>query len=143
MFRPKQRARGVLPLHVQNSLKKQERLLKYTLSDLIRERDFRIKCISQDQQVAGARLRTFQNRLMKSQVRSAAGSSTSNMQQLRNVCSAMPLAVRTTDHYRLLLNSANAEKQKDLVKRAPQLKLQKAVLFHEPGNIYIGFRIIP
>ena len=84
--------------------------------------------------MAGARLRTFQNRLMKSQVRSAAGTSTSNMQQLRNVCSAAPLEVRTTEHYRQLLDSANAAKQKSLLERVPQLKLKKAVSFRAHGT---------
>ena len=130
MHRPKQRTRGVLPPHVQISLSKQERLLQHTLSDLIRERDFRIKCISQEQHVVEARLRTFQNRLMKSQVRSVAGNSAPNMQQLRNICSAIPLDVRTTDHYRQLLGSANIAKQKSQLERVPLLKQRKAVSFH-------------
>ena len=59
-----------LPSHVQNALNKEERLLKQTLQDLKLETKHTIRCISQDQQVAGTKLRTLQRRLAITQARS-------------------------------------------------------------------------
>ena len=59
-----------LPSHVQNALNKEERLLKQTLQDLELETKHTIRCISQDQQVAGTKLRTLQRRMALAQARS-------------------------------------------------------------------------
>lgn len=59
-----------LPSHVQNALNKEERLLKQTLQDLELETKHTIRCISQDQQVAGTKLRTLQRKMALTQARS-------------------------------------------------------------------------
>ena len=59
-----------LPSHVQNSLNKEERVLQQTLLDIDRETKHRLKCISQDQQVAARKLTTLERRLLISQSRS-------------------------------------------------------------------------
>lgn len=59
-----------LPSHVQNSLNKEERMLHQTLGDIDRETKHRLKCISQDQQVAATKLKILERRLLISQARS-------------------------------------------------------------------------
>ena len=59
-----------LPSHVQNSLNKEERMLHQTLGDIDRETKHRLKCISQDQQVAATKLKILEKRLLMSQARS-------------------------------------------------------------------------
>ena len=59
-----------LPSHVQNSLNKEERMLHQTLGDIDRETKHRLKCISQDQQVAATKLKILERRLLMSQARS-------------------------------------------------------------------------
>jgi hypothetical protein len=59
-----------LPSHVQNSLNKEERMLHQTLGDIDRETKHRLKCISQDQQVAATKLKLLERRLLMSQARS-------------------------------------------------------------------------
>lgn len=59
-----------LPGHVQNAMNKEERLLQQTLEDLKVAVDYRIKSISQDQQIATKKLITMEKRLLKSQARS-------------------------------------------------------------------------
>lgn len=59
-----------LPSHVQNSLNKEERMLQQTLGDIDRETKHRLKCISQDQQVAARKLTILERRLLISQSRS-------------------------------------------------------------------------
>ena len=59
-----------LPSHVQNSLNKEERMLHQTLGDIDRETKHRLKCISQDQQVAATKLKILEKRLLISQSRS-------------------------------------------------------------------------
>lgn len=59
-----------LPSHVQNSLNKEERMLHQTLGDIDRETKHRLKCISQDQQVAARKLSILERRLLVSQSRS-------------------------------------------------------------------------
>lgn len=56
-----------LPSHVQTNLNKEERLLQRNLSDLDKETKHRMRCIIQDQQVAAAKLRILQTRLLASQ----------------------------------------------------------------------------
>ena len=60
-----------LPGHVQNALNKEERLLQQSLDDLKAETDYRVKSISQDQQVATRKLITMERNLCLSQARSA------------------------------------------------------------------------
>ncbi len=59
-----------LPGHVQNAMNKEERLLQRTLDDLTVAVEYRIKSISQDQQIATKRLIMMEKRLLKSQARS-------------------------------------------------------------------------
>ena len=56
-----------LPSHVQTSLNKEERLLQRNLNDLEKETRHKMRCIVQDQQVAGTKLRSLQSRLLASQ----------------------------------------------------------------------------
>ena len=74
--RSRTRARGSgrtmqLPGHVQNALNKEDRLLQQTLNDLKAETDYKVKSISQDQQVATRKLFIMEKRLSISQARSA------------------------------------------------------------------------
>ena len=59
-----------LPSHIQNSLNKEERMLQQTLGDIDRETKHKLKCISQDQQVAATKLKILERRLLMSQARS-------------------------------------------------------------------------
>ncbi len=75
MSRTKGKGRGSghtmkLPGHVQNAMNKEERLLQQTLEDLKVAVDYRIKSISQDQQITTKRLITLEKKLLKSQARS-------------------------------------------------------------------------
>ena len=56
-----------LPSHVQTSLNKEERLLQRNLMDLEKKMKHEMRCIIQDQQVAGTKLRSLQTRLLASQ----------------------------------------------------------------------------
>ena len=67
-----------LPSHVQNSLNKEERMLHQTLGDIDRETKHRLKCISQDQQVAATKLKILERRLLISQARSKSAVATSH-----------------------------------------------------------------
>ncbi len=66
--RQRKSGQGVqLPSHVQTSLNKEERLLQRNLLDLEKETRHNMRCIVQDQQVAGTKLRSLQSRLLASQ----------------------------------------------------------------------------
>lgn len=59
-----------LPGHVQNALNKEERLLQQALGDLKIEVKYKMKSISQDQQLATKKLNIMERRLSMSQARS-------------------------------------------------------------------------
>ena len=59
-----------LPSHVQNALNKEERMLQQTLGDLEIQIKYKMKSISQDQQVATMKLSSMERQLSVSQARS-------------------------------------------------------------------------
>lgn len=66
----RQRKVGVtlqLPSHVQTNLNKEERLLQRNLLELDKEARQRMRCIVQDQKVAGSKLKSLEMRLLASQ----------------------------------------------------------------------------
>lgn len=56
-----------LPSHVQTNINKEERLLQRNLVELDKETRQRMRCIVQDQKVAGSRLKSLETRLLASQ----------------------------------------------------------------------------
>lgn len=56
-----------LPSHVQTNINKEERLLQRNLVELDKETRQRMRCILQDQKVAGTKLKSLETRLLASQ----------------------------------------------------------------------------
>jgi len=56
-----------LPSHVQTNINKEERLLQRNLVELDKETRHRMRCIVQDQKVAGSKLKSLEARLLASQ----------------------------------------------------------------------------
>lgn len=56
-----------LPSHVQTNINKEERLLQRNLVELDKETRQRMRCIVQDQKVAGTKLKSLESRLLASQ----------------------------------------------------------------------------
>lgn len=56
-----------LPSHVQTNINKEERLLQRNLVELDKETRQRMRCIIQDQKVAGTKLKSLETRLTASQ----------------------------------------------------------------------------
>lgn len=134
-----------LPSHVQNSLNKEERMLHQALGDIDRETKHRLKCISQDQQVAATKLKLLERRLQVSQSRSssAAGGSHGGARLMKRMdtCdssyfkSLMTPAIKDTTHLfedaKLDTTFGDKSKRRSTFKRAPKSALKK----REGGSI--------
>lgn len=122
-----------LPGHVQNALNKEERLLHQTLEDLKVQVDYRVKSISQDQQVTTKKLIIMEKKLLISQARSA---SIMTKKCVRARIETSRPSTSSSEYYRTLLTPAVRLKEADrqgihkLPKTIPELsKRNKSVSF--------------
>ncbi len=115
-----------LPGHVQNALNKEERLLQRTLEDLKVEVDYRVKSISQDQQVTTKKLIIMERKLLISQARSA---SIMTKTSVRVRMEPSRPSTSSSAYYRSLLTPAirlkEADRQGIHTLTIPELRMRK------------------